>query len=101
MIWNFPAPKLNCPNLNFFGYNTPIGVIVVGGYNVQVIHIFFDELIQFSFSKNVVVPVERDGSAAVIRRQRFLNLQKKKLFCNLFKKKGDKIILIYLRGRSV
>lgn len=61
--------RLNGPDVNLFGDNAPVSMVIIGGKNVQILDVLVDELVKFTLSEYMVVAVERDGSSPIIRWQ--------------------------------
>ena len=60
------------PNINFFSHNTPIGMIIVRIYDMQVVHISIYQIVQFTFLENMVVTMEGLRSSIAFRMQRII-----------------------------
>ncbi len=74
-LLEFPASQFDGlsdgPDVDFFRDDAPIGVIIVGRDDVQVLDVPLDQLVELALAEHVVETVQRHGTARV-RRQRIL-----------------------------
>ena len=57
---------LNGPDVDLFRDNAPIGMIVVGADDVEVLDVGVDEVVQLALSKHVVVTVMDQRTPAAV-----------------------------------
>ncbi len=52
----------NGPDVDLFRHDAMVGVIVIRRDDMQILHVAFDELVQFSLTEYVVVAMQSDGA---------------------------------------
>ena len=59
MVSILRLPGSQAPHVHLLGHHAPVGVVVVGGDDVQVFHIFLYHVVYLAFSEDMVVPALR------------------------------------------